>query len=134
MWIGLAIGTGVLAVVLLVLQLTIGSSAGTTTLPREVTVAQAAAMRDAGAFVLDVREPDEWTVYHIPDATLIPLGELSARINEVPRDQDVVVVCRSGNRSASGRDLLLDAGFTRVTSLAGGVSQWQAAGYPVVSG
>jgi rhodanese-related sulfurtransferase len=97
-------------------------------------VAQAASMRDAGAFILDVRQPDEWAEYHIPDTTLIPLGELSARIGEVPRDQDVLVVCRSGNRSASGRDLLLEAGFTRVTSMAGGLSQWRADGFPVVSG
>jgi rhodanese-related sulfurtransferase len=127
---GLVLGIGVLVVGLLVFT---RSSSGSG-FPHDVTVMEAAAMREAGAFVLDVRQPDEWAEYHIPDATLIPLGEISARINEVPRDQDVVVVCRSGNRSASGRDLLLDAGFTRVTSMTGGLSQWGAEGYPVVSG
>jgi rhodanese-related sulfurtransferase len=130
-WIGLVIIAGVFVAALLLLQ---PGATSVSSLPREVTVAQAASMRDAGAFVLDVRQPDEWAEYHIADATLIPLGELSARIGEVPRDQDVLVVCRSGNRSASGRDLLLDAGVTRVTSMAGGLTQWQADGFPVVSG
>jgi rhodanese-related sulfurtransferase len=91
-------------------------------------------MRDSGAFILDVREPDEWNESHIPGATLIPLGELASRVDEVPQDQEVVVVCRSGNRSQQGRDILLSAGFTDVTSMAGGVNQWKAAGFETVSG
>jgi rhodanese-related sulfurtransferase len=103
-------------------------------LPREISVQDAATKRDADAFILDVRQPEEWNEFHIPDSTLIPLGELASRVNELPRDQEIVVVCRSGNRSAQGRDILLNAGFTQVTSMAGGVTQWQAAGYPTVSG
>jgi rhodanese-related sulfurtransferase len=103
-------------------------------LPREISVQEAAAKRDAGAFILDVRQPEEWDEFHIPDSTLIPLGELASRVNELPRDQEIVVVCRSGNRSAQGRDILLNAGFTQVTSMAGGVTRWQATGYPTVSG
>lgn len=102
--------------------------------PDEVSVADAAARREAGAFILDVREPDEWVEAHIPGATLIPLGTLASRADEVPRDRDVVVVCRSGNRSQEGRDILRRAGFTRVTSMAGGLREWAAAGYPTVSG
>lgn len=102
--------------------------------PPEIQVAEAAAGRDAGAFILDVREPDEWDEYHIPGATLIPLGELFARASELPSGRDIIVVCRSGNRSAEGRDILLAAGFPRVTSMAGGMLDWQAAGYPTVSG
>jgi rhodanese-related sulfurtransferase len=102
--------------------------------PREVSVEEAVTKRDAGAFILDVRQPEEWDEFHIPDSTLIPLGELAARVEELPRDQEIVVVCRSGNRSAQGRDILLDAGFTQATSMAGGVTQWRAAGYPTVSG
>jgi rhodanese-related sulfurtransferase len=97
-------------------------------------VEAAAAKREAGAFILDVRQPEEWNEFHIPDATLIPLGELASRVDEVPRDQEIVVVCRSGNRSQQGRDILLKAGFTQVTSMAGGVTQWKAAGHPTVSG
>ena len=103
-------------------------------LPLEVSVAEAASLRDAGAFILDVRQPDEWNESHIPGATLIPLPELEARVNEVPKDQKIVVVCRSGNRSAQGRDILLSAGFTEVTSMAGGINQWKAAGLATQSG
>jgi rhodanese-related sulfurtransferase len=71
---------------------------------------------------------------HIPDATLIPLGELVSRVSEVPRDRQVVVVCRSGNRSAEGRDILLRAGFPSVTSMAGGMNDWAASGYATASG
>ncbi|MEA5077769.1 MAG: rhodanese-like domain-containing protein, partial [Anaerolineaceae bacterium] len=69
-----------------------------------------------------------------PGATLIPLGELANRLSELPKDQEIVVVCRSGNRSAQGRDILLNAGFTNVTSMAGGMNQWSAAGYETTSG
>ena len=103
-------------------------------LPAEVSVADALALRDSGAFILDVRQPDEWDAVHIPDATLIPLGELASRVSEVPSDQQVVVVCRSGNRSAQGRDILLQAGLPSVTSMAGGMNDWAAAGYPTTSG
>jgi rhodanese-related sulfurtransferase len=103
-------------------------------MPAEVSVDQALALRESGAFVLDVRQPEEWNAVHIPGATLIPLGELSSRLGEVPRDRQVLVVCRSGNRSAQGRDILLGAGFPSVTSMAGGMNQWAAAGYPTTSG
>jgi len=104
------------------------------TLPAAVSVAEAAALRDAGAFVLDVRQPEEWAEVHIPGATLIPLGELPGRVAEVPRDRDVVVVCHSASRSQAGQDILLGAGYLRVTSMTGGVREWQAAGLPTESG
>jgi rhodanese-related sulfurtransferase len=106
----------------------------TATLPAEVSVQKAAELHTAGVFVLDVREPDEWAQAHIPGATLIPLGELQARVNELPKDQPVLVYCRSGNRSAAGRDFLKTAGFENVTSMSGGITQWIAAGYETVSG
>ena len=102
--------------------------------PLEISVAQAAALRDEGAFVLDVREPSEWNELHVPDSVHIPLGDLTSRLSEVPTDQQVVVICRSGNRSAQARDLLLDAGYTTVTSVAGGINDWRAQGQPTVSG
>lgn len=100
----------------------------------EIDVNQAAQRRQAGAFMLDVRQPEEWQAIHIPDATLIPLGELQQRLNELPKDQEIVVYCRSGNRSLTGAQILQQAGFSNVTSMAGGISEWQAAGYPTVSG
>ena len=103
-------------------------------LAKEISVYEAAKMREQGAFILDVRTPEEWNEVHIPDSTLIPLDELPNRVNEVPKDQDVVVVCRSGNRSQQGRDILLNAGYEQVTSMTGGVNEWKTAGYPTVSG
>ena len=128
-------GLGLIAVVLAgVFLFKPGNSATADNLPREVSVSEAATLRDDGAFILDVREPDEWNESHIPGATLIPLGELASRVDEVPQDQEVVVVCRSGNRSQQGRDILLAAGLKQVTSMAGGINQWKAAGFQTVSG
>jgi rhodanese-related sulfurtransferase len=111
------------------------TAAGTaTSYPLEVSLSEAGAKRDAGAFMLDVRTQSEWTEYHVPGSTLIPLDTLASRLNELPRDKEIVVVCRSGNRSAQGRDILRNAGFTTVTSLSGGLSNWKAQGYPTVSG
>ena len=96
----------------------------------EISVAEAYKLYPDGAFFLDVREVVEWEAGHVPDTTNIPLSELESRLSELPDDQDIVVICRSGNRSAEGRDILLDAGFKNVTSMAGGVSDWKDAGYP----
>ena len=114
--------------------LTSRGTAETRGYPREISVEEAVAKRNSGAFILDVRQPEEWDEFHIPDSTLVPLDELASRMGEMPKDQEIVVVCRSGNRSAQGRDILLNAGFTQVTSMAGGLTQWRAAGYPTVSG
>jgi phage shock protein E len=128
---------GVIALVVLGLGVVWLMTRNTTTassMPPEISVQEALAKQKAGAFLLDVREPDEWNTVHIAGATLIPLGDLPSRLNELPKDKEIVVVCHSGNRSAKGRDILLNNGFTQVTSMAGGMNQWQAAGYPTVSG
>ena len=108
--------------------------AATAPLPDTISVAEAAAKRDAGVFILDVRTQDEWNQVHIPGANLIPLDQLGSRLNEVPKDKEVVVVCHSGNRSKQGRDILKQAGYTQVTSMAGGMNAWQAASLPTVTG
>lgn len=136
LWIGAAVV--ILVVIGAVLVLSRNNQPAATTNPvslaREVSVQEAVTLRDSGAFVLDVRQPDEWADYHVPDSTLIPLDQLSNRLSEVPRDKPILVVCRSGNRSASGRDILLDAGFTSVTSMAGGLTEWRSSGLPVEEG
>jgi len=103
-------------------------------LPLEISVSEAAGLDRREWFFLDVRELDEWEEGHIPDAALIPLGELTARMTEIPKDKSIIVVCRSGRRSAVGRDLLLNAGYTNVTSLAGGMNEWKAQGNSIVTG
>lgn len=98
--------------------------------PGEISVSEAFTKYQNGAFVLDVRTPEEWNEFHAPNSTLIPLDQLPNRLNELPKDREIVVVCRSGNRSQQGRDILLNAGFTKVTSMTGGLTEWRAAGYP----
>ena len=108
--------------------------ASNSALPQEVSVQEGAKLRDAGAFVLDVREPSEWNEFHIPGSTLISLGQLQSRVSEIPKDKQVLVVCRSGNRSRTGRDILKQAGFANVTSMNGGLTEWRNSGLPTVSG
>ena len=101
-------------------------------LPDEISVDQAYKLYEQGTFLLDVRTTEEWEDYHIEGATLIPLDELEIRVEEVPQDEEIVVVCRSGNRSQVGRDILRQAWISQSTSMAGGVNAWYAAGYPTV--
>ncbi len=107
---------------------------GPAALPAEVDVATAASLVEGGAFLLDVRTQEEWEAGHVQGATLIPLDQLPAQLAAVPRDRQVVVMCRTGHRSAQGRDILLQAGFPGVTSMAGGITAWVAAGRPTVTG
>ncbi len=85
--------------------------------------------------VLDVRTPGEFRGRggHLPGAILVPLGELEQHLAELGkvRDREVIVVCRSGNRSAIASRILCDAGFTEVMNLAGGLIAWQRSGLPV---
>jgi glyoxylase-like metal-dependent hydrolase (beta-lactamase superfamily II)/rhodanese-related sulfurtransferase len=86
--------------------------------------------------VLDVREPAEYVgpLGHIKGATLVPLGELSTRVKELPRDKPVVAVCRAGSRSAQATAILQKAGFTDFANLAGGMLRWRAEGRAVDGG
>ncbi len=136
----MTLGISLLAIIVLAASLLLffdqrGEAGGeTAVLPAEISVAEAVTMRESGAFIMDVREQFEWDSFHIPNSTHIPLGELNQRLSEIPADQEVVVVCRTGNRSQAGRDILQAAGWGQVTSMAGGVVDWQAAGYPIVAG
>ncbi|SRR5260370_3952387 len=84
-----------------------------------------------GAWLLDVREHDEWVAGHAPDATHIPLGELRLRTAEIPADQTVYVICRSGQRSARATEALNDAGWQAI-NVGGGMQDWAVAGRPMV--
>ncbi len=75
-------------------------------------------------FVLDVREPQEYEICRIDGSVLIPLGDLSKRVQEVDDYRDVVVLCKSGIRSAKAVTFLRDAGFSRVKNLRGGILDW----------
>jgi rhodanese-related sulfurtransferase len=124
----------VLAIVALIIYLILQVGAvgkNTASLAKEISVSDAYAKYQNGAFFLDVRTQDEWNEFHAPNTTLIPLDQLSARLNELPKDKDIVVVCRAGDCSQQGRDILLNAAFTRVTSMQGGLAEWRASGYPI---
>lgn len=73
--------------------------------------------------LIDVREPYEWKIAHLPDARLIPLGELPSKMNTLDSARDIVVYCRSGVRSADATQQLRKAGF-RAVNLAGGILRW----------
>ncbi len=97
------------------------------------TEAQARIAQDQTLFILDVREPNEFQAGHIDGAKLIPLSELSARLNELPTDRDILCVCLSGGRSSSATSQLTGAGYSAI-NLRGGMSAWQGAGLPVKKG
>ena len=85
-----------------------------------------------GAWLLDVREDDEWAAGHAPGARHVPLGELSARAAEVPQDQAIYVICRSGVRSGRAAQALAAAGWEAI-NVAGGMQDWAAAGRPMTT-
>ncbi len=97
----------------------------------EVCPDEACSLVDGGAALLDVREPQEWAAGHAPGALHVPLGELGDRLGEVP-DGLVVVVCRSGARSAVAAGALRDSGRD-ARNLAGGMKAWAASGLGVVT-
>ncbi len=86
-----------------------------------------------GAFILDVREPDEWGVSRVESALHIPLGSLEHRLSEVPRDRPLLAYCGVGYRSSSAASVLERAGIETVMSIRGGFSAWVDAGEPVVT-
>lgn len=96
-----------------------------------VDVAEAQELLNHGALLLDVRRDDEWQAGHAPQARHIPLDELTARAGEVPTEQRVVAVCRSGARSGRATQFLRRSGID-VVNLDGGMQAWARAGGDVV--
>ena len=87
-----------------------------------------------GTYLLDVREDDEWAAGHIEGSTHIPMSGLLARVAEVPKDRDVVVVCKVGSRSAQVSAYLRQQGWDNVRNLDGGVVAWVRSGRPFAGG
>lgn len=83
-------------------------------------------------WLLDVREPYEWSAGHAPAAVHIPLAQLNHRADEIPKDGTVYVICRSGARSARVV-LALAGGGWQAVNVGGGMQDWAAAGRPMVS-
>src|SRR5687767_11304807 len=101
-------------------------SSGATVSEWEITPVDLKKKLDAGErpFILDVHEPNEYQINKIPGSTLIPLGELPRRYPELDPEQDIVVNCKMGGRSAKAVDYLKSVGFKRVKNLRGGILEW----------
>jgi rhodanese-related sulfurtransferase len=98
----------------------------------DVTVGEGAALVESGAFLLDVRQPDEWEAGHVQGASLSPMASVVPRVEELPTDRTIVVMCRSGGRSGVVTEALQGLGFEAV-NLAGGIQAWAAEERPVVT-
>jgi rhodanese-related sulfurtransferase len=84
------------------------------------------------AYLLDVRQPEEWEAGHAPTAVHIPMGELSDRAAEIPRERDVYVICRSGARSEQVTVALNNAGW-QARNVDGGMKRWVEVGRRLVN-
>ncbi len=87
---------------------------------------------EAGLVVLDVRTQAEYNDGHIEGAILIPVAEIADRLNELSADDEILVYCRSGNRSSTAVGIMGDAGFTKIYHMNQGMNGWLAEGLPVV--
>jgi len=101
-------------------------------LPVNVDITTVENLRDREDVILiDVREDWEYEAGHIPGATLIPLGDIPNRLNEIPKDKTVIAVCRSGNRSGQATQFLQQQGFDNIHNMQGGMLAWEQANYEV---
>ncbi len=98
----------------------------------QILPAEARKRHEAGTLFVDVREPDEYAQVRIPGSILIPMSELNERYNEIPEDREVIIYCRSGNRSRQVVDAFREQlGYTNLLNLEGGILAWYDSGYPV---
>lgn len=101
-------------------------------LPKEVDVQTVFDIQGADdVYVLDVREQYEYDEKHIPNVTLLPMSEIQNRLDEIPTDKEVIITCRSGNRSGQVTEFLEQNGFDNVHNMQGGIVAWEEAGFPV---
>jgi len=94
----------------------------------EISVTELKRRHDAGEdlMLLDVREPDELEIASIPWATVIPVAEIPARMDELPRDKPIVVMCHAGGRSTRVTQFLEANGYDNASNLTGGITAWSA--------
>lgn len=84
-------------------------------------------------FLLDVREPDEIAICRIAGSTVIPMGEIPSRLNELPKDRQILVHCHHGGRSMRVTQFLRARGFANTTNIAGGIDAWSLEIDPTVA-
>lgn len=85
-----------------------------------------------GALIVDVREMEEINQFSfdVPNYLAIPLSEFEERFTEIPKDQEVVMVCRGGSRSLKATYYLMNHGYERVANMSGGILKWYSKGFP----
>ncbi len=86
------------------------------------------------ALLVDIRERDEFLAVRVEACLFIPLSQLGVRLDEIPRDRPVLLICATGSRSTSATAHLLGHGWQDVASVAGGIEGWQRLGLPVRRG
>jgi len=84
--------------------------------------------------IVDVRELDEYLGRRVADTVLLPISRFALGFRELPVDRPLLMLCKSGGRSAMATDFLLRSGFPEVHNIAGGILAWHAAGLPTLSG
>jgi len=101
-----------------------------------VEVQQAAELQgdDGGALIIDVREPNEYAQIRAKGSVLLPLGQLNGGVKRLPRDRELLMMCRTGVRSQNATQFLQAQGFENVTNISGGVMAWRNANLPTTSG
>ena len=99
---------------------------------KTISVSDARALMESSSNVLvvDVRTPQEYAQGHLYGAVNIPLSDLSLRIGGLEKNRPILVYCRTGHRSAQASSILVNAGFTQVYNLEGGITAWINSGYP----
>jgi rhodanese-related sulfurtransferase len=100
----------------------------------EVFAREALTKKEAGALLVDVREPWEFEEVRAPGALLLPLGEFTRRYSELPQERDLLIICHSGYRSMQAATFLLRHGYSQVANVAGGMEEWEYAGLPIERG
>ena len=103
-------------------------------LMQEVSVQEAQERVHNGGLLIDVREANEYQEVHAQGARLMPLSEFESTFSSLPKDQEIVLICRSGARSGRAAQYLLDQGYSSVANTTGGTLAWQAAGLPTEEG
>jgi rhodanese-related sulfurtransferase len=101
---------------------------------KNISPEQAKVMYDKKVKFIDVRELDENETARIPDTKLIPMSEMQNRWNEISKDEDIVIYCRTGNRSGILISQLILQGYNNLFNLAGGIIEWHQNSFPVEQG
>jgi rhodanese-related sulfurtransferase len=96
----------------------------------EVSPKQAQERLKQGAMLIDVREQNEYDDVHATGAVLMPLSTFQETHATLPRDAEIIMICRSGARSEQAGTLLLDKGYSNVSNLTGGTLAWEQEGLP----